>query len=682
MGSGSNGSVTYQLGDGFVLNPQRRVLELQGEAVAVSSRAFDVLTILVQERQRPVGKDELSSRVWNGVSVTQNNLNQCISGLRKIFGDSRQSGQYIVTIPNVGYQFVAPVVEVAAMDARAPRSAVPRVAFGLSLCGLLLLGAVAWFSWRRSGGVGRTPVAIPAFVNLLEDDNADWMSAALPEVTAAALESAPGAGLDIRVPGPLVSGEPKGVDRVLRGSFAMAGPGRIRVRLQWRGGDAAEAEGPLGDYLALTAELVRRVQSSSSSTSAVVRQNELEALGFAQWREGKLTAAVQSLRRAAVASPKQALLLSSLGAVLGELGHRTESRILHERAVQLVDGGLTVEQRRLVEARLAAASGEWTKALEGLTGEWVRHPDQLAAALELAGAQLEARDGAAARATLDAVRLIERAAGDPRVLLLRARIHAHFTEMAATRKLAAEAADAARGRGVPVIHGRATLLEAGALQNLGQLAAASQLRERARVICTEVRDLVCLGTYWRVQGNAAVGRTSDKDAAASYWKTLKLARLSGNGRERLHALNGLGAVLIASGDFRQAEAVYRESLKMDLASHGLAPGGVYNGLAEALLGQKRFREAGEASSEALRLSKGARDREVAAKASLYLAQARRGQQLPVGDLYDSAIQVFEEIGNPEYLAEAQIQHAQYLMEHGELRRAELLLQKAKATQSN
>ncbi len=47
--------------------------------------------------------------IWPDVIVEENNLNQSISAVRRILGDSRDEHRYIVTIPGVGYQFVSDV---------------------------------------------------------------------------------------------------------------------------------------------------------------------------------------------------------------------------------------------------------------------------------------------------------------------------------------------------------------------------------------------------------------------------------------------------------------------------------------------------------------------------------------------------------------------------------------------
>lgn len=82
---------------------QRQVL-VNGEPVALGSRAFDVLRTLLERRERVVPKDELMQLAWPGVVVEENNLTVQVAALRKLLGASA-----ITTVPGRGYQFTPAV---------------------------------------------------------------------------------------------------------------------------------------------------------------------------------------------------------------------------------------------------------------------------------------------------------------------------------------------------------------------------------------------------------------------------------------------------------------------------------------------------------------------------------------------------------------------------------------------
>jgi Tol biopolymer transport system component/DNA-binding winged helix-turn-helix (wHTH) protein len=105
----------------FRLDPVRRRLLRDGEPVRLTPKAFDTLLILVESSGRTIEKDDLMERVWPDAVVEENNLNQNISALRRVLGDSRDESRYIATIPGFGYRFVAEVKRVVPEEEQAVR---------------------------------------------------------------------------------------------------------------------------------------------------------------------------------------------------------------------------------------------------------------------------------------------------------------------------------------------------------------------------------------------------------------------------------------------------------------------------------------------------------------------------------------------------------------------------------
>ncbi|MDH5245428.1 MAG: winged helix-turn-helix domain-containing protein, partial [Betaproteobacteria bacterium] len=87
------------------LQPAAQRLLVDGEAVAVGPRAFDLLLALVERAGQLVSKTELLDRVWPGLVVEENNLQVQVSALRKILGP-----EAIATVPGRGYRFTLPLV--------------------------------------------------------------------------------------------------------------------------------------------------------------------------------------------------------------------------------------------------------------------------------------------------------------------------------------------------------------------------------------------------------------------------------------------------------------------------------------------------------------------------------------------------------------------------------------------
>ncbi|HEX6902384.1 MAG TPA: tetratricopeptide repeat protein [Thermoanaerobaculia bacterium] len=98
--------------DGFRLDPVRRRLLRAGHPVPLTPKAFSILLALIEKRGEVMEKEELIQKVWPDSYVTEANLTQNISSLRKALGERANDHRYVVTVPGRGYSFVADVLEV------------------------------------------------------------------------------------------------------------------------------------------------------------------------------------------------------------------------------------------------------------------------------------------------------------------------------------------------------------------------------------------------------------------------------------------------------------------------------------------------------------------------------------------------------------------------------------------
>jgi DNA-binding winged helix-turn-helix (wHTH) protein len=85
----------------------RRLLLEGDKPVRLGSRAFDILTALIERAGEVVGKEELIARAWPATYVEEANLKIQVSALRRVLGDGQGGHRYIVTVPGRGYNFVA-----------------------------------------------------------------------------------------------------------------------------------------------------------------------------------------------------------------------------------------------------------------------------------------------------------------------------------------------------------------------------------------------------------------------------------------------------------------------------------------------------------------------------------------------------------------------------------------------
>jgi DNA-binding winged helix-turn-helix (wHTH) protein/TolB-like protein/Tfp pilus assembly protein PilF len=151
-------AVKYQVAE-YVIDTARYRVTTGGAAVPVEPKVFDLLVYLIQHRDRVLSREELFQKVWDGREVSDATLSNHIKSARKILGDSGESQKTIQTIRGRGYQFIAPVDEIAEettnpepgrisaaadVEARATTRPSRRHPFALAIS---LLAAIALLSW-------------------------------------------------------------------------------------------------------------------------------------------------------------------------------------------------------------------------------------------------------------------------------------------------------------------------------------------------------------------------------------------------------------------------------------------------------------------------------------------------------------------------------------------------------
>ncbi len=168
----------------FRLTASRHILERAGAPVALSARAFEMLQLLIEARDRVVSRDEIMARVWPGLVVEPSNITVQMSALRRALDDAGPQPQLITTVPGRGYRFVGQISGAASDpdtersepgSARQAAEEPPRLPTGqpqprvrraaaLTLGGATLLavaGAVAWHETARPPAPALSLVVMP-----------------------------------------------------------------------------------------------------------------------------------------------------------------------------------------------------------------------------------------------------------------------------------------------------------------------------------------------------------------------------------------------------------------------------------------------------------------------------------------------------------------------------------------
>src|SRR5215472_15243660 len=98
----------YEFGP-FRVDPEKEVLQRDGNPIPLQPKTFQVLLVLVRHNQEVVTKDDLMKTVWADTFVEEANLSRNIFLLRKALGESPQDHRYVVTVPGRGYRFAEEV---------------------------------------------------------------------------------------------------------------------------------------------------------------------------------------------------------------------------------------------------------------------------------------------------------------------------------------------------------------------------------------------------------------------------------------------------------------------------------------------------------------------------------------------------------------------------------------------
>src|SRR5262245_51395649 len=112
----------------FLVDSDTRQLLRDGSEVHLSTKAFDLLCLLLTRRPNVVDKEELLRQIWPTSYVAEANLNVLVGEVRRALGDSAQASQFIRTIHGVGYAFSGSAADIETV---APAERVDRIHFFL-----------------------------------------------------------------------------------------------------------------------------------------------------------------------------------------------------------------------------------------------------------------------------------------------------------------------------------------------------------------------------------------------------------------------------------------------------------------------------------------------------------------------------------------------------------------------
>ncbi len=115
------------------LDTERLELHRDGELQAVEPQVFSLITLLIENRDHVVSKEDLIAAIWHGRIVSDASLSSRISAARRAVGDTGRSQAIIRTMPKRGFRFVADILQDKAARAEPQSGAYDYQAMGKSL---------------------------------------------------------------------------------------------------------------------------------------------------------------------------------------------------------------------------------------------------------------------------------------------------------------------------------------------------------------------------------------------------------------------------------------------------------------------------------------------------------------------------------------------------------------------
>lgn len=128
---------SYRVNGTMEFHPASNRIVRSGSEEIVERMMVDVATFLIENRDRPVGHEELIQKFWGPTVKGKEVMVKSISKLRKIFG-----ADAIRTIPKTGYQWVAATEELVWTKTKRPSIFNRYSGKELLIRGALVLGAM------------------------------------------------------------------------------------------------------------------------------------------------------------------------------------------------------------------------------------------------------------------------------------------------------------------------------------------------------------------------------------------------------------------------------------------------------------------------------------------------------------------------------------------------------------
>lgn len=101
----------FQLGP-FIYDAETGVVQGAQEEQRLRHKTNLILSFLIENRDRPVSREEIFELGWDQAVLQDAAVNKSIAEIRGVFGDNAKDSAFLKTIPKLGYQWIAPTVPI------------------------------------------------------------------------------------------------------------------------------------------------------------------------------------------------------------------------------------------------------------------------------------------------------------------------------------------------------------------------------------------------------------------------------------------------------------------------------------------------------------------------------------------------------------------------------------------
>jgi TolB-like protein/DNA-binding winged helix-turn-helix (wHTH) protein len=309
------------------LDTEARTLKRRGKRIRVQAKVFDLLTYLIEHRERAASIDELLDALWPDVSVSPSALSRAVHKAREAVADDGERQAVLLTEHGHGFRFIAEVSVLPGVEraAQPPTGFRTRWVATAGVVALLLAIAAVWLLNRP---VAELPpirsIAVLPFANLSGDPEQEYFSDGMTEALISNLAKIGALHVisrtsamhykDTRKTLPEIAQE-LNVDAIVEGSVLCDGD-RVRITAQLIHGTsdrhlwAEEYERDLKDVLLLQSEVAQaiarevRVVLTPEDEERLARARAVDPEAYEWWVKGSYYEDIQEFEHATEAHQK------------------------------------------------------------------------------------------------------------------------------------------------------------------------------------------------------------------------------------------------------------------------------------------------------------------------------------------------------------------------------------------